>query len=257
MPDRALAQGQGLSRSLKKNCNCPASSDLSRLHGETRQKRVYQMWSGRRVVAPPPPPSPHLSPRPRRRGCPASALLAAHAPGLVGLRALDPLVARQLRLSDGADDDDARALDEDREEDAYQRLGEGNRGGVLEAEQCGDDGEEGGADGEGDEAQPRALRDLVAEPADVCEALDLVGPERVEGGAALRSSNKSNSLVGVSRVWGNLPTSALPAVSASLGQSQPVSVSLACRTAGFLSMTSSASSLPIISKRTCEPAGWL
>mmetsp|Transcript_31418 Transcript_31418/g.100490 ORF Transcript_31418/g.100490 Transcript_31418/m.100490 type:complete len:265 (+) Transcript_31418:128-922(+) len=145
------------------------------------------MWSGRRVVAPPPPPSPHLSPRPCRRGCPASALLAAHPPRRVGLRALDPLVARQLRLCDGADDDDARALDEDREEDAYQRLGEGDRGGVLEAEQCGDDGEEGGADGEGDEAQPRALRDLVAEPADVCEAFDLIGPERVEGGAALQN----------------------------------------------------------------------
>ena len=104
--------------------------------------------------------------------------------------------------------------DEDEDAAAEQRAEEGEVDLREDREDC--EGEEGGAgddkgqhellaeagavvgdaedaDGEGDEAQPRALRDLVAEPADVCEALDLVGPERVEGGAALRSSNKSNS----------------------------------------------------------------
>ena len=122
-----------------------------------------------------------VGPPPLSSTRPAKLLGAVHPLLLVLLGDLDALVAADLRLDDGADDGDARALDEDREEDADERLEElSDEIRVLQAERRRGDGAEERGDDARDQEGLRALRDVVAEGADVREPLDLIGAQRVQ-----------------------------------------------------------------------------
>jgi len=105
----------------------------------------------------------------------SSRTALAHASALIFLCLGQALISRELAFDNRANDDNARSLHEDREQNPVANLGRlGDRGTLEFWAVRSRDREENEAEEQHQRDKPRGLRDFVAQAADVRKAFDLV-----------------------------------------------------------------------------------